>query len=215
VECVLNDAGVVTAGPAVLDYQANGVLPTRIENRDPYAAPHGAYPCQGYDRWCTIVVSTDQEWQAFCDALGTPEWAARPEFATLPQRLRNVDELDRYVAEWTINHTPDEIMDTLQRFGVPAGVVAQGQDLSQSEHLRSRGYYRDADYIVPDWEKPGPEWAVAGPMTCISEPIHFSETPCTFGKMPRIGEDNAYVCGELLGMSDEEIDKLTEEGVLS
>jgi benzylsuccinate CoA-transferase BbsF subunit len=215
IECVLNDAGVVTAGPAVLNYQSNDVLPARIENRDPYAAPHGTYPCRGYDRWCTIAVFSEREWHSFCDVIGNPAWTKRPEFETVDNRLRNVDELDRLVAEWTINYTPDEVMTRMQRAGVPSGIVAQGQDLSQSEHLKSRGYYKYVDYIVPDWEKPGPEWATAGPEICISEPIHFSETPCRFGSMPRIGQDNEYVCGELLGMSRDEIDRLTQEGVLA
>ncbi|MEE8470382.1 MAG: CoA transferase [Dehalococcoidia bacterium] len=215
IECVLNDAGVVTAGPAILNYQSNGVLPGRMENRDPYAAPHGAYPCRGYDRWCTIAVFSDKEWQGFCNVLGNPAWTRRQEFETLTDRLRNVDELDRLVAEWTINHSPAEVMERMQRAGVPAGIVAQGQDLSQSEHLKTRGYYKDIEYIVPDWEKTGPEWTSAGPVICISEPIHFSETPCRFGPMPRIGQDNEYVCGELLGMSHDEITALTREGVLA
>lgn len=214
IECVLNDAGVVTAGPAVLNYQSNGVLPERMLNRDPCAAPHGAFPCRGYDRWCTIAVFSDAEWRGFCDALGNPPWTKRPGFETLVERLRNIDELERLVAAWTLEHTPDEVMETMQAAGVPAGIVAQGQDLSQSEHLKSRGYYKYPEYIVPDWGKPGPEWASGGPMICISEPMHFSETPCRYGTMPRIGQDNDYVCGELLGMQREEIDRLTKEGVL-
>jgi len=213
IDCALNDTGVVTAGPAILDYQANGVLPTRMENKDPYGAPHGAYPCKGYDRWCLIAVFSDKEWQSFCDVLGNPAWTKRPEFETLVDRLRNVDELDRLVAEWTMNNTPTEVMEKMQEAGVPAGIVAQGQDLSQSEHLKSRGYYKDIKYIVPQFGKPGAEWPEAGPIMCISEPIHFSETPCRFDPMPRIGQDNKYVYGELLGISHDEIATLTKEGV--
>lgn len=214
IESVLNESGIVTVGPAILDYQANGVLPARIENRDPYAAPHGAYPCKGYDRWCVIAVFSDKEWQSFCDVLGNPAWTKRPEFETLIDRLRNVDELDRRVAEWTINYTPDEVMEKMQKAGVPAGIVAQGQDLSQSEHLKSRGYYWETPYLVPDWGKMGTEWESADPVICISEPIHFSETPIRFEPIHKVGQDNGYVCGELLGMTHDEISALTSEGVL-
>ena len=49
---------------------------------------------------------------------------------------------------------------------------------------------------------------------CISEPIHFSDTPCRFEPMPRIGQDNDYVYGRLLGLSADEIEALKDEGVL-
>ena len=214
IECALNDTGVVTAGPAILNYQANGVLPVRMENKDPYAAPHGAYPCRGYDRWCLIAVSSDTEWLSFCSVVGNPPWTKRLEFATLTDRLRNVDELDRLVAEWTISRDATEVMEMMQAAGVPAGIVAQGKDLAQSEHLRSRGYYKDTKYIVPEFGKPGSEWAESGPIMCISEPIHFSETPIRFHPMPRIGQDNDYVFGELLGLSRDRMAALAKEGVL-
>jgi benzylsuccinate CoA-transferase BbsF subunit len=214
IECALNDTGVVTAGPAILDYQANGVLPPRIENRDPRAAPHGAYRCKGYDRWCLIAVFTEEQWRGFCEAVGSPPWTRRPEFQTLVDRLRNVDELDRLVSEWTADRDATEVMEQMQRAAVPAGIVAQGQDLSQSEHLKARGYYRDTRYIVPEFGKRGAEWPEAGPIMCISEPIHFSDTPCRFEPMPRIGQDNDYVYGRLLGLSADEIEALKDEGVL-
>ncbi len=214
IECVLNDAGVLTVGPALLNYQANGTLPIRMENKDPYAAPHGAYPCKGYDRWCTIAVFTDSEWASFCQVLGNPAWTKRTEFQTLADRLRNVDELDRLVAEWTISSEAAEVMERMQQAGVPAGIVAQGQDLCNSEHLKSRGYYKDVKYITPEFGKPGPEWAEAGPTICISDPIHFSETTCRFAGMPKIGQDTEYVCGKLLGMPHGEIEALTKQGVL-
>ncbi len=215
IECSLNDTGVVTAGPALLDYQANGVLPARMENRDPYAAPHGAYPCRGYDRWCLIAVFTEEEWQSFRKVIGNPAWTAEPRFVTLADRLDNVVELDRLVTEWTADQDAVEVMEMMQAVGVPAGIVAQGQDLSQSEHLNRRGYYKETRYIVPEFGKSGSEWPEGKPVMCITEPIHFSETPCRFEPMPRIGQDNDYVYGKLLGMPQDQIDSLKSEGVLA
>jgi benzylsuccinate CoA-transferase BbsF subunit len=214
IECALNDTGVVTAGPAILDYQANEALPVRIGNRDTRAAPHGAYPCKGYDRWCLLAVFSESEWNAFCDVLGRPDWTNRPEFRTLADRLNNVDELDRLVAGWTVDREAAEVMEIMQAAGVPAGIVAQGQDLSRSEHLWSRGYYKNTRYIKPEFGKAGSEWPDAGEMMCISEPVHFSETACRFDSMARIGQDNRYVYGQLLGMSDGEIADLTRKGVI-
>ena len=52
-------------GPSLLDYVANGRIAGRQGNRDPYAAPHGVYPCRGAGRWVAIAVFTEEEWRAF------------------------------------------------------------------------------------------------------------------------------------------------------
>ncbi len=214
IECPIYDSGVCTVGPALLNYQVNRVMPSRIVNRDPFAAPHGAYPCLGEDRWCVIAVFSDEEWQSFCSVLGNPKWSKRTEFKTLASRLNNVDELDSLVAEWTLNRTAQEVMEKMQKARVKAGIVAKGEDLAQSEHLKSHGFYKANKYFAPEIGKPGVEWPEVGPSVMFSEPINFSETPCAFGPMSRIGQDNDYVYGELLGMSQEEISALTNEGVL-
>ena len=40
---------------------ANGRIQTRMGNRLPYAAPHGAFPCQSEDRWCDIEAAPSFE----------------------------------------------------------------------------------------------------------------------------------------------------------
>jgi benzylsuccinate CoA-transferase BbsF subunit len=81
--------------PPLLDYAANGRLTPRPGNHCHGAAPHGIYRCKGEDRWCAIAVTTADEWQAFCQVLGTPAWTRR--FATLAARLQDVGELDHRV----------------------------------------------------------------------------------------------------------------------
>ncbi len=215
IECPIYESGVVTVGPAFLDYQSNGVVPERNENRHRFYAPHGAYPCKGEDRWCTIAVTSDEEWRAFSAAIGNPQWTKRPDFATAADRVKNARELDRLVGEWTSKRNAYQIMERLQKAGVPAGIVAKGEDLSNSEHLKSHDFYKEAEYYAADFDKPGVKWPVAGTSPVFSEPINFSETPCMFGPMHKVGQDNNYVYGKLLGMSKDEIKKLTKEGVFA
>ena len=114
--------------PGVLEYIASGKEPERIGNASPYAAPHGVYPCKGDDRWCTIAVSTDEEWQSLCREIGQPEYVSDPRFDTLENRKQHEDELNRIVGDWTANLPPEEVMTRLQAAGVPAGVVENTAD---------------------------------------------------------------------------------------
>jgi benzylsuccinate CoA-transferase BbsF subunit len=207
---------------AILDYTVNNRIQERHGNRLPYAAPHGCYPCKGEDRdciyltplgpvpgrkddrWCVIAVFTDDEWRAFCDVIGNPAWTEDPKFATLLGRKENEDELDALVADWTRERPPEEVMLLMQRAGVPAGVVQDGEDvLTQDPHLRARGYYVYQDH------------SEAGHTAYDGIAFKLSATP---GKLsspaPRIGEHTEYVCKEIIQMAAEEFDELLVEGVI-
>jgi benzylsuccinate CoA-transferase BbsF subunit len=215
IECPIYESGVITVGPAFLDYQSNRVIPERRENRHRFFAPHGAYPCKGEDRWCTIAVTTEEEWKAFRAAIGNLAWTRSPEFATAADRVKNAKELDRLVGEWTSKRTAYQVMERMQKAGVPAGIVARGEDLAKSEHLKSHDFYKETEYYSADFNTPGVKWPVAGKSPVFSEPIYFSESPVLFGPMHKVGQDNNYVYGKLLGMSKKEIKELTKEGVFA
>ena len=74
------ESGVFLCGVPILDWSANGRVWTRSGNRSPYqaAAPHGAYPCRGVDRWLAVTCFTEGEWQAFATACRAAGMAGRP-----------------------------------------------------------------------------------------------------------------------------------------
>lgn len=189
-------------GTLILDYTANNRLQSRQGNRLPYAAPHGVYRCQGDDRWCAVAVFTDQEWKAFCNAIGNPPWTREERFATLPRRKKNEDDLDKLVGEWTQGKTPEEAMKLLQKRGVAAGVVETMEDLMVfDEQVQARKYFITMDH---------PQ----GEMVCENTTIGLSDTP---GKVrhagPTMGQDNEYVYKEILNMPEEERNQCYVDGV--
>ena len=113
------ESGINYLAPLVLDYTANGREPALTGNRRPYAAPHGAYRCQGDDRWVAIAVHTDGEWQAFCRVVGNPDWTKEERFGTMAGRVENSDALDEYVNEWTASHTAEQEAGLIQLHKVP------------------------------------------------------------------------------------------------
>jgi len=71
------EVAAAMVGEAYLDYAINGRVAKPVGNRSSYAAPYGCYRCKGNDQWCAISVYTGEEWLAFCDAIGNPEWTRR------------------------------------------------------------------------------------------------------------------------------------------
>jgi benzylsuccinate CoA-transferase BbsF subunit len=188
--------------PALLDWEANKHLQTRNGNHIAYAAPHGVFPCQGDDRWCAIAVFTDEEWAAFCHAIGNPSWTKEPRFATLNSRKENEDALEELVAEWTKQRSAEEIMQTMQTAGVPVGVVQTMQDLMEHDpQLKER------EFLVP---LKHPVMGIFGHPT---PPYKLLKTKAQVKTSPCLGEHTEYVCTQLLGMSNEEFVELSQQGV--
>jgi crotonobetainyl-CoA:carnitine CoA-transferase CaiB-like acyl-CoA transferase len=204
------ETGIFLTGVSTLDWSANGRSWRRYGNRSPYkpAAPHGAYRCRGDDRWLAISCFTEAEWAALCRVAEHAEWAADPRFATLQARLANQDALDVAVTRWTAQHDDYELMFKLQAAGVAAGVCQTAEDRCD----------KDPQLAALDWltEVTGTKigtWPVA------EVPVKLTETPSHIGGpvnrgAPCYGEDNEYVYGDLLGMTQREIGRLIEQGII-
>jgi benzylsuccinate CoA-transferase BbsF subunit len=204
IEVAQVESSICAISTAILDYTANGRIETRQGNRLEHAAPHGAYRCAGDDRWCAIAVFTDDEWHALCRAMGNPQWAHEERFATLQGRKENEDELDLLIEGWTALHSAEEVMETLQAAGVPAGVVQSARDVLENDpHLRARGYYVYQDH------------AEAGRTAYDGPGFRLSKTPGRLqSPAPMLGEHTAQVCTDVLGTDDEEMAQLVMESVL-
>ena len=198
------EAGIQFMAPLVLDYAVNKRVATRMGNQCSYAAPHNAYRCRGEDRWCAIAVYTGEEWQKFCEVIGNPALAEDPRFATLLARKENEEELDRLVNEWTISRSAEEVMDLMQAAGVAAGVVATGEDLLDHDpQFKHRQTFVELEY-------PG----IGKYRTQIGAHFMLSKYTCELNRAPLMGEHNEYVFKEILGVPDDDFDKLVSEGVI-
>ena len=196
------ESGLQFIAPALLDYEINGRVGVRLGNRSAYAAPHGAYPCRGDDRWCVIAVRSEEEWRAFCEAVERPDWAADARFATLGARKAHEDALDAAVGAWTAPRDAQEIMQLLQGAGVRAGAVNRLSDLFGDPQLRHRRVWRELEH---------PE---LGRFYYEAPPFILSETPAALRRSPLLGEHNTTVYRDILGLGQEEIARLAAEGVI-
>ena len=188
---------------AFLEYTMNGRLIERMGNHDPHMSPHNVYRCQGHDQWVAIVVGNDEEWRAFCGAMGRPELSNDSRFTRLEDRKRNEQQLDGLVEEWTVQHTPSEITDTLQKSGVASGPVMGVMDLMNDPHLIER------DFIV---EMQHPE---VGPRRVAGLPAKFGAIPkLAYFPAPLLGQHNEFIFGELIGIDQQRIEQLVNEKVI-
>ena len=177
----------------------------QLERRSPYAAPQGIYRCRWEDRWCVISVYTDEEWKNFCTVIGNPAWTKDAKFSTLEGRKQNEEQLDAFVIEWTLQHSPEEVMQMMQAAGVAAGIVATGEDCMEKDpQLRLRKFYQFLEH---------PEIGEGG-YCGLTPSFIMSKCPVEMKRSPLMGEHNEVILKEMLGMTDDEIETLIVDEVL-
>lgn len=198
------EAAMPLVGQAFMDWVMNRRLWERRGNRSDLAAPQGCYRCRGRDDWLVISIRNDEEWAAFCRAVGHPEWTEDDRFADVLGRHRHHDELDTLITEWTQSQDKYEAMHLLQRAGVIAAAVLNGKEVLFDPHIKARHLYDIID-LPGVGRRPIPRATGA----------HFSRFEAKAkGYAPRLGEHNVEVLKELGGMTDEEIAELEQAGVI-
>jgi CoA:oxalate CoA-transferase len=121
----------------------------------------------------------------------------------LKERI-GVEELTfEIVADWIGDRPVDEVVEILAETGVPVGKVHNIEEVFMNEQAKAREMFVTVDHPT------------LGEITLPGFPIKFSETPGdNTAPAPLLGQHNAEVYGELLGLTEEEVETMRKEGLI-
>lgn len=155
-------------------------------------------------KWVVIAANADNVFRRLCEAMGRPELADDERFSTHLARGEHQEEIEAVVAEWAERRDADEIDRLLNDAGVICGPIYTIADIFEDEHFRAREML--VEHVDPEF----------GPYLGPGIVPKFSETPgeVRWSATWEHGSHNREVYGDLLGLSDEELRGLAEEGVL-
>ena len=174
-----------------------------LGNRREQGAPWGVYQCAGEERWVVITCRSDDDWAGLRKALGDPDWAGDLSLASVEGRRAAHDSIDEHISSWTASRSDREAMETLQSFGVPAGIMNYASDEPNDPHLQFRGYLAQVD-------QPG-----VGPMILEGPAFYGSAMDRAYiAPAPALGENTRDIAVSLLGLSAERTEELIAAGVL-
>ena len=194
IEVAQLEATTSMLGEPLLDYQMTGTVAGPQGNFDPEFAPYNNYPCAEEDTWVAIAVRGEKEWEGFRRALDHPDWTRDARFEDRHSRVRHRRDLDRHVAEWTRQHTTQEVTGLLQQHGVAAMPVMSIEGQFMDPHLQERQAFAEVDH-----PHVGAEWVYGMPWL-------LSDTPGSVRtSAPLLGQHNEYIFLELLGMPADEM----------
>ena len=193
-----------TIGEVLMDAEVNHRDQRRQGNDRPSMAPHNVYRCAGEDRWVSIAVSCQDEWEALCEAIGKREWRTDPRFVDQTSRWLHKEDLDVLLSEWTRRQDAATAAETMQRRGVPATECCNARDLLGDAHLWERGLF------VHTQDEDGGAYVMTG------GPWRFSQTPWSItSRPPKMGEHNEHVLVDLLGIDRPSFEELVRQKALT
>ncbi len=202
VESTMVEAALNCSAEQIVEYTAYGNVMERAGNRGPYAAPQGLYPCRGHEQWLALAVATDEQWQALVEALGSPDWADRPEYATDAGRRAGHDAIDEGLYAWAVEQGLDDAVARLVDAGVPAAPAWDPRIQHENPQLAHRGLFEMVEHpAVGTHPMPGMPYRFASVDRWITSPS------------PALGQHNHEILAEL-GLSANEIAQLEADGVI-
>jgi crotonobetainyl-CoA:carnitine CoA-transferase CaiB-like acyl-CoA transferase len=183
-------------------YDRLGLVREREGNRLGHSAPLDNYPtADGF--FVCIVAGSDANFSRLCRAMGRPELASDPRYASLAERAARGDEINGVVADWTRSLPAGEITRRCVEHDVPVGTAYSAADIFADPHMQARG-----DLVAVDD-------SVIGPVRQQAPFPRLSGHPAPVPRSaPRLGEHNREIWCDLVGLSQGELDDLLRRGVL-
>ena len=202
VDSALYEAVLQVMESLVPEYVASGYVRERSGSVLPGIAPSNVYPCK--DGEYLIGANQDTVFGRLCDAMGRPELAKDPRYVNHVARGKHQEELDALIGDWTKTLTIADLEDKMVAAGVPAGRLYRPQDMLDDPHFQAR----DAIIAVPH-----PRWGE------VKMQNVFPKLSATPGSVRRrapetIGQDNADVYGEMLGLDEAALAELQARGII-
>jgi len=202
IDLALSEGPVCQIGEHIVAFSRTGTQPLRIGNTHPNHAPYGVYPCSDDDQWIAICVTSDNQWAILQKLMGNSD-GDDSRFASSASRVSHRAELDELVGQWSVKHDSRELTVTLQSLSIAAGAAVNNWQMLEDPHMNQRGFMMDID--EPD----------LGVKRYPGQAIRLSSTPATKqNPSPQLGEHTRQLLHNLLSMSNAEIDRHAEHGII-
>ena len=202
IDSAIYEAVLAMMESLITEYDQTGYVRERTGAILPRIAPSNVYPTKDKDL-VLIGANQDTVLGRLAQAMGQPELARLPKYATHGARGSHQAELDAVIGEWTVTLTADELLTRLEEFGVPSGRIYRAPEMLKDPQFLAR----DAIVSVPH-----PDF---GELKMQNVAPKLSETPGGIrSPSPRLGEHNDEIYLRLLGLNGERYAQLKAQRVI-
>ena len=184
-------------------YLIGGRVPGRTGNAYESTAPYDTFPTKD-GQHVVIGVANDKFWRQICEMMGRTELIHHPDMEKNGDRVRNRDKIKPIVTEWTMTKTAKELVDQLLEAGLPTAPIYDVKQVTEDPHIAG------AREMFIEIEDPD-----VGAVKVTNSHIKMTETKPGFkSPAPSLGQHNREIYGGMLGFTEEQLDKMKEDGVI-
>lgn len=202
VDAALYECAFSLMEPHIPAFQKLGYIANRAGSRLPDSTPNNLYPTRD-GSFIHITAMADAVFKRLTIAMHRPELPADSRFKSGISRSEHHESLDSLIAEWTSAHDLAELERILESANVPATRIFTMQDIFADPHFKAREMLAD----VPDEDSE--RMKMAGPVP------RLSATPGILRIAGgAVGRDTGRVLADLIGLTQEEIRRLSADGVI-
>ncbi len=198
------EACMALLGEAIVDLQFNGRVAEPTQNAHPARCPHGIYPCADADGWVALAMEHDADWQQLCELIGRGDWIGERQLAGHRGRLAAAAQIDAAIEKWCRTQTGGQAVSALNRIGIAAQMVLPVEKTHESLPQFTERKLMEQVQIPHLGEYPiyAFPWGWNGSRPGISHAA------------PQLGQHTDEVLRELLGLTDDELDRLRADKVI-
>ena len=203
IDLALLDVQIATLANQGMNFLASGQAPRRHGNAHPNIVPYQAFATS--DGHIVVAVGNDAQFARFVAVLGLPELSKDPRFQKNADRVRNRAALIEILGGMIRTFQKHILLRKLEAELIPVGPINQMHDVFADPHVKARGLVVEQNLS-----------ANSSATKMIGNPIRFSRTPIQYRHAPpRLGAHTAEILRDELEMSQSDLERLVEQGIVS
>ena len=185
------------------EYDKAGIVRKPSGTGLPNVAPSNIYPTND-GNYVVIAANIDPMYRRLCTAMDKPELADDPRFVDHKARGENAKELDGIIGDWSSTMSAAELTKHLDDHGVVVGPINSIADLVKDPHFQARDMFLTVkDDFFGDFKVPG-----------FAPKLTETESSVAWLGPPDVGAHNREIYGDLLGMSQDDLETLAADGII-
>lgn len=201
IDLALYDAQVAWLANQNMNYLVGGIVPGRQGTAHPNIVPYQVF--QTADGFLMLAVGNDAQFKSCVAALGCPELAQDPRYASNADRIKHRQPLVEALAGRFCTQNTAHWLEALDAVGIPVGPINSIEDIFSEDYAKERGLVRQLEHPF------------AGKIPTVANPVRFSATPVAYRvPPPMLGQHTVEILRRELNYSPEEIDALSRDGAI-
>lgn len=181
---------------------AGNHLPERLGNQYENAYPYDSF--RASDGEFVMAAPYDAQWSKLCACMNRPEYIDHPKMNCEEQRIKNCTLVKELIEQWSTQYTKQENAEILEANGIACAPIYTMREVASDPHIAgAREMFVSVDHPL------------AGISKITNNAVRLTGTPSSIERpAPTLGQHNEEVYGEMLNLSKQTLEVLSQQGVI-